>query len=251
VRATTAFQHSLANLTEDVERYDGLDPFDFFNRWRLGKRIAGEIAILAASRGANQKSLIRALALEENLQVPSVAMVGGIHGAPLTHLKVDPKDDGVVAFTARTHIPEAAPRHTVNEWFAEKIYHSDHHVVTRSDLLFKVRDKEGVAHFDEKLGRGSGYSAFFSEGHPEHCWYRSEIGTIIIRFRDTYLHVLGEAPQVGTKPPKAKGDPHPVLGGVDATLRTMASELLFALNDCQKNEEAHRAASPRRDPPVA
>ena len=82
-RTMMAYAHSVLNLREAAERYDQVDHFDASERWRHGKRFAGEIALTAASRG-DQKSLVRQLGFENDLEFPSIATVGGMHGAPMT-----------------------------------------------------------------------------------------------------------------------------------------------------------------------
>ena len=134
---------------------------------------------------------------------------------------------------ARPTVPGEAKVLTLADWLDEEIYHSFGFSLTRGDVLWKVRDKEGVAHFDKKIPASSGYSALLDKGPEDLVWTWSKGGTVTLISKVTeppvFLHVLKEAPLKGSPPPELVEKEFPLTGGVDATLRTMATELLAAL----------------------
>lgn len=223
LRTNEAFSDAVANLASDIESYDACDPFDLTNRWRLAKRMTGEIYLIAVSRGKNHRSLVDTLGLAEEMRLPSCAMEGGIYGAPLLQMKAFHQR---VVFSPRKRIDDSMPRLTVCEWLHEIIYQSKRFNLTRQNILSTIRDKEGVAHFDKKISRQSGYSALRNSGHEDYYWRASQDGTCIALCAfGSKLFITDSAPEKGVLPPPLQEQKHPLLGGVDASVRTIAEEL--------------------------
>jgi len=228
-RAHQALCDAVANLASDIQSYDECDPFDLQKRWRFAKRMTGEIFLVAVSRGNNQVSLLDALGLAEQTRIPSCAENGGVFGAPLLSLFATPSN---AVFTAGRGIDDSMPRLTVSDWLQEVIYQSKNFYLTRQDILSTIRDKEGVAHFDEKITQESGYSSLRNSGHEEYHWDVShDCSCTAVSCLGERLFIVASAPEKVTNPPSMQGKNYPMLGGVDGSVRTIAEELSSWLNE--------------------
>lgn len=225
-RTLDFFYESRKNLVEAVEQYDQCDAADLVERWRIGKKIAGYLVILVLSRGRNHLSLIERLSID--LSLPSHAKMVSLPGLPLLKICCPPGAHTFLLAGIRSCATEECL--SIREWRREEIYRDGEDVLTRESLLWTIRDKEGVAHFDASIDSCSAYSALFERGHENYYYQKleNEVGTVI-RLRDTSIYNLNTLPSKGSSPAPALETRYPLLGGVDGVVRTIAAEVLFAL----------------------
>ncbi|GFE49957.1 hypothetical protein So717_17100 [Roseobacter cerasinus] len=142
------------------------------------------------------------------------------------------------------------PKLSATDWLKEEIYRSETFGLTRFDVLKTIRNKEGVGHFDAKINQASGYSALRNAGHEDCYWRRcKDRGCIALFIFGTPFYSVAVAPPDGTPPPPLESKKHPLLGGVDGSVRTMAEELMCWLRSygaipAQKARDSQKLRTP-------
>ena len=120
----------------------------------------------------------------------------------------------------------------LRDWGEEKIFEVGNKFLTRESLLWIIRDKEGVAHFDASISSCTAYSALLKQGH-EDFYYQRLVSNMGIRvcFRGSFLPFLKEVPPSNYQTPQSLPERYPLLGGIDGVIRTMATEIVVALDE--------------------
>ncbi len=229
-RTSNFFHDCIVNLMEAVGRYDQCDVAGLSGRWRTGKKIAAELVLIALSRGRNHRSMLNRMGLEQKIALPSHTGRQGLPHFPLLNAHLPEGTDACFW----EGIVECGTQRRVNLdfWQEEIIFDDGREKLTRQSLLWILRDKEGVAHFDLSVESSSLYSALYDRGHADFFFQKmvGELG-VVFSFRGSNLHIVNKIPPEASAPPPVHAERYPLLGGIDGAIRTMATEVLVALGE--------------------
>lgn len=226
-RLVQAFFDCLDSLREATDNYDRLDDLDFRNRWRVSKQIVAQLAVMCLNRGRNHKSLVTQMGMAGFMNIPSFASQEVLPGLSMLEIFCHQKG---VCFRGLKSVANQ-PKVCFSVWPNESIYGCFNNILSRKDIIWTIRDKEGVAHFDDKVLSGSAYSALLSDGHPNaHFKKTVNKNTVAIIVDEMRFFVARDMPPANSPPPKLLPRCYPISGAIDACVRTMATEILFALD---------------------
>ncbi len=164
-RTSEFFYDCIVNLMESVGRYDLCDISDLSGRWRTSKKIAAELVMIGLSRGKNHKSILKRMGIDQKILLPSHTGQLGLPNLPLLAAHFPEGTDA--CFLEGLIDCGTKRRVSLDYWQDEVIFDDGRDKLTRQSLLWIVRDKEGVAHFDLSVHSSSAYSALFDRGHED------------------------------------------------------------------------------------
>lgn len=182
----------------------------------------------ALSRGKIHQAMLKRVGLDQTIRIPSHIGSPGLPNLPLLSIHAPAGADDCVL----QGITECKKQRCIclNEWRQEIIFDDGRDKLTRQSLLWIIRDKEGVGHFDSSVSSCSAYSALFNHGHDNYYYQRlmDNLG-VLLNFQNSPLYIVKEEPPANSFVPPAHPQRYPLLGGIDGVIRTMGTEMLIAL----------------------
>ncbi len=186
--------------------------------------------MIALSRGGNHHSMLKRMGLDQTISLPSHIGQRGLPNLPLLITQVP---EGTKSCFLKG-IAECGTKRRIGlqQWRDEIVFDDGRNRLTRDSLLWIVRDKEGVAHFDLSVTSSSAYSALFDQGHADYYYQKmaDDLG-VVACFQNSSIDIVKRWPPANSSRPPLHPERYPLLGGIDGAIRTMGTEVLVALGE--------------------